>query len=386
MRKTLMASLLTLFFLVLALGYAGAGQRCDVCHTMHNSQNGVPMNFDNSPTPNPVLLRGTCLGCHTDTSTSTIKVISAGTIPQVFNSAGGTIDPGASNSVSGPTVNLAGGNFYYVTATGTPATDDPKGHNPDVIIPAVGDSILANAPPGYDVSYDPATTKYSESYRLTCAGSNGCHGNRNIDRSGFTTGVEASLASLEGAHHEDDTPPNLDGTTVGRSYRFLNGILGLEDSDWQQTAAANDHNEYEGDATQGSNIHTISYLCANCHGDFHREIGTASPWLRHPTDTDTINKGGDYANYNDIVSANNPYSIEAPVGYDGTGLPGDIPGSPRSTVTSGQSIVLCLSCHRAHATPNDDILRWDYSTIQAGGGGANGTGCFRCHTSLDGTP
>jgi hypothetical protein len=282
-------------------------------------------------------------------------------------------------------VNLAGGNFYYVGATGVPATDDLKGHNVDVIGVAA-DSILGNTPPGYDAAYDPATTDYSISFRLTCAGSNGCHGNRDIARSGFASGVEASLASLEGAHHENDTPPNLDGSTVGKSYRFLRGILGFEDPDWQQTANAGDHNEYEGDTTQGTNTHTISYLCAHCHGDFHREIGAASPWLRHPTDTDTINKGGDYANYNDIVSAGNPYSIEAPVGYDGTGLQPGIPGAPRATVSTGQSIVLCLSCHRAHATPNDDILRWDYATIQAGGGGANGTGCFRCHTSLDGTP
>jgi hypothetical protein len=386
MRKTILGFILALFSLALVVGYANAGQRCDVCHTMHNSQNGIPMNFDANATPNPTLLRGACLGCHGDTTANTIKTNTAGTIPQVFNSAGGTTDPGASNSVSGATVNLAGGNFYYVKATGTAATDDPKGHNVDVITGVSGDGVLGNAPPGYASAYDPATTKYSNSFRLTCAGSNGCHGNRNTDRSGFTTGVDASLAALDGAHHEDDTPPKLDGSTVGRSYRFLNGILGLEDANWQQSASASDHNEYEGDTTQGTNTHTISYLCANCHGNFHRVIGTASPWLRHPTDTDTIGKGGGYAKYNDIVSAGNPYSIEAPVGYDGTGLQTGIPAAPRATVSTGQSIVLCLSCHRAHATPNDDILRWSYATMQAGGGGANGTGCFRCHTALDGTP
>ena len=384
MRKTTIGFIIILFSLALVADYANAGQRCDVCHTMHNSQGGVPMNFNASATANPALLRGACLGCHGDTTANTIKTITAGTIPQVFNSAGGTIDPGASNSVSGATVNLAGGNFYYV-ATGTPATNDPKGHNVDVI-GVTRDSVLLNAPPGYDSTYDPATTKYSTTFRLTCAGSNGCHGNRNSARSGFASGVSASLAALQGAHHEDDTPPKLDGSTVGRSYRFLNGILGLEDANWQQSASNLDHNEYEGDTTRGTNTHTISYLCANCHGDFHREIGTASPWLRHPTDTDTIGKGGGYAKYNDNAGTDNPYSIEVPVGYDGTGLQAGIPAAPRATVLTGQSIVLCLSCHRAHATPNDDILRWSYATMQAGGGGAIGTGCFRCHTALDGTP
>ncbi|MCG7851001.1 MAG: hypothetical protein MIO92_00605, partial [Methanosarcinaceae archaeon] len=113
---------------------------------------------------------------------------------------------------------------------------------------------------------------------------------------------------------------------------------------------------------------SISELCAKCHGDFHNESGTtadcgaASPWVRHPTDvaipttwaignTAYAPDGNDYKNN--------------PVGYDGATL--DITAK-RAT---------CLSCHRAHGTANNDLLRWDYGTQLAGG--ANEYGCLGCH-------
>jgi len=34
--------------------------------------------------------------------------------------------------------------------------------------------------------------------------------------------------------------------------------------------------------------------------------------------------------------------------------------------------VFCLSCHRAHASPFKDAMRWDYSD--------NAQGCLECHT------
>jgi predicted CXXCH cytochrome family protein len=56
---------------------------------------------------------------------------------------------------------------------------------------------------------------------------------------------------------------------------------------------------------------------------------------------------------------------------------------PASTDTPGDSgtegaIVMCLSCHGAHATPYADILRWDYTEMVAGDDGSGG--CVTCHT------
>jgi predicted CXXCH cytochrome family protein len=377
MRKTLIISIVAMLSIALSCGFADAGVtgRCDGCHTMHYSQNGgVPPGAE-AGGPWPVLLLGSCMGCHGDsTSTNTIKGAGVNNIPVVWNAGQVTTDPGTSQGFSGAAYNLAGGNFNYVGATATPATDDPKGHNIEDMY--LTDSHIGLTPPGYNATHDPSTVGYDNTVMLTCAGSNGCHGDRDVDRGSYGSSFEASFAGVSGAHHGDDS--TIDGTTVARSYRFLEGILGLEDSDWQQSANdANDHNEYQSAANRAT-ANTISYLCGHCHGDFHDDVGSgASPWLRHPTDEDVMGKGGEYANYNDVDAIGN-YSLEAPVGYVGA-----IPGAPRATVAVANSPVICLSCHRAHGSPNDDILRWDYETMQAGGAGASGTGCFTCHTTKD---
>lgn len=373
--KKVLVCLLSMAF-VLAMGgmaLAGISGQCANCHTMHYSQNGAPP-AGASGGPFPVLLLGGCMGCHSNSAAVTIKT---GVIPVVWNTGGGTLDPGTSQSWGGTNYNLAGGNFSYVVT----GPSDSKGHNIEGMV--APDAALLNNPPGYNTTYDPSTTKWSTANQLTCAGSNGCHGDRNANRASYPDSFSASFAGVRGAHHGAST--SLDGSTTAKSYRFLGSaalpaysVLGKEDSDWQQTASASDHNEYQGALTQAT-TNTMSYLCGQCHGTFHATagIGTGSPWLRHPTDTDVMAKGGEYASYNDIVAVG-AYSLEAPVGYVGA-----IPAAPRETVAAGNSPVICLSCHRAHASPYNDILRWDYSTMQAGGASASGTGCFRCHTTKD---
>jgi hypothetical protein len=57
-------------------------------------------------------------------------------------------------------------------------------------------------------------------------------------------------------------------------------------------------------------------------------------------------------------------------------------GAPSSVVTPGTDIVMCLSCHMAHASPYPHMLRWDYSEMITGNGEAvSGKGCFVCHSS-----
>ncbi|MEJ2200991.1 MAG: cytochrome c3 family protein [Desulfuromonadaceae bacterium] len=175
----------------------------------------------------------------------------------------------------------------------------------------------------------------------------------------------------------DDT--TIDGSTVVQSYRFLLGIVGLEDEDWEFTKDATDHNQYKGsaDTVDGS---TISYLCCECHGQFHTAAGSngesgAAPWLRHPTDYDMNGTLGttEYLDYN----VDNSYSIEAPVAST------DVSAVKSAVLAgAGDAIVTCVSCHRAHGSPYEDLLRWDYSTMIAGNG-SNTDGCFVCHTTKD---
>jgi hypothetical protein len=210
------------------------------------------------------------------------------------------------------------------------------------------------------------------------------------------------FTAVSGAHHADDTG-GIDGLTVGTSYRFLLGILGTEDSDWEYQPTSTAHNIYMGvdkttDAqpTTGVATQTISYLCAECHGDFHSgagdlgagaDLSAQSAWIRHPTDYDMGNlptgaSGKEYQYYNGGAGggAAATYSVSAPVGYDLSG------GAP-TTVNlifddTDDAIVTCISCHRAHGSDFDDLLRWSYAGMDAGSGAGN-VGCFICHTTKD---
>jgi predicted CXXCH cytochrome family protein len=160
-------------------------------------------------------------------------------------------------------------------------------------------------------------------------------------------------------------------------------VTGVEDADWEFTRSATDHNYYKGatlaydsDGTGLSTKQTVTSFCAGCHAKFHgmnndteTYTGTwpnfsgSSPWIRHPTDIILPNTG-EYSGYDPI----NNYSVEAPVAWTD-------PTNP----TRATAVVMCLSCHRPHGSNQPDMLRWDYSTMVAGGGGSGG--CFTCHTT-----
>ncbi|MDY0351461.1 MAG: cytochrome c3 family protein, partial [Desulfobulbaceae bacterium] len=73
------------------------------------------------------------------------------------------------------------------------------------------------------------------------------------------------------------------------------------------------------------------------------------------------------------------YDLDSPVARTSVGgLSG-----PSSVVSPGADAVMCLSCHYSHAGPYDDMLRWDYTTMVAGGGTTSPSGCFACHTTKD---
>lgn len=375
MKRIMIVSLISILSIAVVYGFADAGVSgpCVNCHTMHNSQGGTPMNFDGTPTPNPILLRGggsgACLGCHGKTPSGASNIITS--IPQVLHNAA---------------TDLAGGNFAYITtpakrdSTDSGASQNSVGHN--VIDLGAYLETTLTAPPG-----DENITGITNA-NFTCGGIYGCHGDR--------TALD-SYSAVKGAHHANDAVLKFgtineagQGTTTALSYRFLKGVKGGEVADWQNASAAS-HNEYKGAISRGVESTktvpgggTISGLCAECHGVFHGpgdgDIGTASPWLRHPTDiilpSDTSKE---YYHYNGGTGANNPYSVDAPVAR------ATIPTAAISAVVNpgtDDSIVMCLSCHGAHATKNADILRWNYEDINAGGGSSN-TRCFICHTTKD---
>jgi len=329
-----------------------AGIPCSSCHTMHYSQNGGVLEEWGKHGPYKALVINDCIGCHTGNNDGTnFTPYVTSTSPPNYGETG----------TEGNT--LAGGSFYWVSIG-----EEKKGHN---VVPFPPDSRFGNTPPG-----GPGLTS-----QLTCAGTTGCHGDRN---------KEGDFEALLGAHHADDS--TIDGQTVGTSYRFLKGILGYEDSDWEYQPDASHHNQYKGTDRSSEaqvNTTTISYLCAECHGFFHsgdgisgQSTGWGSPWLRHPTDYDMSNtaSGSEYRAYPGNYAAprstgTNPYSVIAPLGSE------DVSAPKTNILFQGQdAIVTCISCHRAHGSPYNAILRWDYygwpqTTTK--------NGCNACHTNKD---
>jgi hypothetical protein len=361
MRKIILGFIIILFSLALVVDYANASLRCADCHTMHNSQNGVPVATDDSgaftTTPHGNLLISTCIGCHRGTTQSN----GSASIPIIYSS-------------SAPTAlftnTYAGGNFKWAdTADGAYY---PYGHNVKGLSPAA-DNTAMYPPPGYGGTI----TTWTASEQLTCAGTYGCHGNRGAD--GLTTD---DYEATKGAHHADDT--TIDGLTVGTSFRFLLGVLGTEmntaPNKWAYNMGNDTHNEYKGLTTPAPNVSdtspgtggSISGLCAECHGNFHSQpdrataTGTTSPWLRHPTDI-LLNTGGEVTDYN---TPDDTYNIVTPVARQS-------PSTPSSTVTESSDVVMCLSCHVAHASPYKDLLRFAYDDAMTITGGS----CLTCHTA-----
>jgi predicted CXXCH cytochrome family protein len=282
---------------------------------------------------------------------------------------------------------------------------------------------------------------------FTCAGARGCHGTRSQLLSGNTVdngtannfeGVRRTgIAAISGAHHNSydgaktsdgyvgdgaghgDLTTIHDGQMVADGYRFIPGLqaYGNEVDRWKNVDE-NSHNEYF--ATAGNTVgesagcgvchlqattvtiggtptwglsaragfnstmpvpgNDMSGFCGTCHGVFHSAgtgdanegNGTSGAFLRHPSDW-VIPNSGEYAAYTS-------YDVTAPVARPSVLTAAD------PNVNPGTDMVMCLSCHAAHATANDYMLRFDYSAMTAGGYGtialatAEG-GCLACHTT-----
>jgi predicted CXXCH cytochrome family protein len=381
MKKVLIGFIAIVSLLLVTYGssYAISGA-CVNCHTMHNSQNGTRMADQDTPYGN--LLRAGCISCHTGSTGATNSY----TAPIVWHTTAPT--------GQGVAKTLAGGDFYWVADSGL--NTDSMGHNVNGISTfdaAIAANLTNFVPPGWHFGATPGalndggiTGAGTWTQQLNCAGTFGCHGVHN------QTG---DFPGMKGAHHANTggTTTQANGpTTVGGSFRFLSGINGLENSQWNWGETTALHNEYYGindtsardqASTTYANERTISYLCAECHGYYHSRIDDAgqlgTPWLRHPTDI-VLGRGAgtEYSAYN--PDAAYVYSLEAPVARPTVPATSSATVLPNDSAGATGAIVMCLSCHRAHGSNQADLLRWDYTTMVAASGTGD-TGCFTCHTT-----
>ncbi len=367
MKRAFIISFITLLSLFLVYGFyltrsvdAKVTGACYNCHTMHNSQDGSAVLRTGSgtgwngsgqlagggiqSTPAENLLITNCVGCHSSSTGDTIITVGSNQVPIVYNTGAYPANP------------LAGGNFYQVAQGG--ATNDQYGHN---VYGIAGADNNLNEAPG----------------TLDSCGANECH--QTLAASSNSRGKPGCQGChFRVFHHVEDN-----ATSSNTGYRFLWGhtyqsgqytayVEGVEDNDWEQETTIG-HNWYKGATTSYSsganglaNTKSITAFCSGCHGYFHNNMGSSSPWIRHPNDI-ALPQTGEYSAYDPTTN----YSSEAPVAW----------ADPTAPARAG-AIVMCLSCHRPHGSEQPDMLRWDYSGMVAGGG-TNSAGCFTCHTTKD---
>jgi len=299
-----------------AFAFHDAGvAHCNGCHTMHNSEDGTLVDPD-SPNGNAWLLKDAtpsdvCLSCH-----ATSRGAVFGTDPLA------------------PPRQIGGGNFVFLLednlndghgggdtlADGSwadPIPGDAAGHN--LVAPSRGvgaDGTLSSAPGGTF----PAS-------QLGCSSCHDPHGNTN-----FRLLYGAGQSVQDGLYTFTNAAP----TAVGGPSLFS----GAGESNALHTA-------YQGG---------MSGWCGNCHGDFHNN----STKLVHKSGTAL---GGT------IATAYNLYNgtSDQTGGSQATAYLAEVPfedaaNTPTSTAgPTATSTIMCLSCHRAHASSAPNSGRWDFN-------------------------
>ena len=323
------ATMLSMAFAGSALAFHGGGvAHCDGCHSMHNSpENPV------TGVPNGTLLTGsdassTCLNCHDGAARYHV------------------------NSADGSNTN-EGGDFYWVNnpysvvVRGNPVTygGDNAGHN----VVAFDFGMVADANP--DNATAPGGT-YSASL-LGCTSCHDAHGQ-------VLDGTKGGSLPISVSGSYGDVPET--GTIAG-NYRILgDSMYEAGDHSGDNFAFTNDApiaraNSYDGATTRYAS--GMSDWCANCHTDY-----LSSP-TKHPVN-EPLN--GLTSNYNSYVATGDFTGTQA-TSYDelvpfenltaATGADLDLT-STAGPATAGAGQVMCLTCHRAHASAHNNAGRWDF--------------------------
>ncbi len=301
------SALLVIFLLVTAASVAAFHRdgvaRCDACHTIHNSENGLPVNPQG---PAEYGLRyesatEVCLSCHA-TNTGAVW---------------------GTNPLSPPPEHGAG-NFVFLQEDNI--NDAPDGAQHPLAGFYAGHSVIApsrNA--GVDPAHAAAPGGSYPSSALSCTSCHDPHGNTNF-------------RMLYGV-----------GIVPAGNFFFVNPApeaTGIDPAGVSESPA--NHTAYRSG---------MSAWCANCHGVFHH----SSSGFEHPSDESI---GGDQEHtYNVYNGSADPDGGTFATAY----LPQVPFEDPSSTISmthgpSADSRVSCITCHRAHASSGPDIGRWDFNT------------------------
>jgi predicted CXXCH cytochrome family protein len=332
--------------------HSGGVAECTGCHEMH----GAPGSF---------LLQGsddssTCLNCHSASGASSYHIAT--------NNADQTGGPG-----TWPYNMTPGGDFawlkktIYWTLRSRPATNDGDTHGHNIIAADFGyaaDKTNVTAPGGTFVAAN-----------LACTSCHDQHGQVRWVGPSMTAATTGAPIIGSGSYATSATPAA--GEAIG-TYRLLRSQLsdqghapGSPSYAAMTTpvvaAAPGSYNRSEGvTQTRVAYGTAMSDYCGSCHPNMH--TGTAG-LLRHPQGV-TVS-GTIVANYNSYVKSGdltgtsaNSYNSIVPFeeGVDISGLSQlrthAVTNDSQLSGMGATATVMCLSCHRAHASAFPEMTRW----------------------------
>jgi hypothetical protein len=318
---------------VLAFGLAGTAfafhgggvAHCDGCHSMHNSAENLVVGA-----PSGNLLKGTdpsstCLNCHAG---------SAGSY-HILSPTGGSFSPG--------------GDFFWLTQSytntvrGTPVTSDPDNMGHNVVAGGFGltaDATNLQAPGGSFIS--------------STLGCESCHDPHGQVAGG--TGAGALPISVSGSY---GAVP-VSGTTAG-NYRLL-GSTGYGSIAATAPIAATT-GWGESDTSHVAYGQGMAEWCASCHTAY-----TSGAIDKHPSGNLELLGGTLAGNYNAYVATGDflggagatAYLQFVPFERQETDKTVLLAGVTSTQGPTGGENVMCLTCHRAHASAFNNIGRWNF--------------------------
>jgi hypothetical protein len=341
--------------------HSGGVAECGGCHSMHSPK--VPT----GQTSGSFLLIGsdqssTCLTCHEH---------AGDTGPSSYHVSTASADMPAGTA---PLQRTPGGDFgwlkktYTFSVRGTSTTEDGATHGHNIIAADNGyvvDPTNAFAPGG----------NVFPSNQLACTS---CHDPHGKYRRLTTGAIDTKGAAIKASGSYNAAANEPDATGAVGVYRLLAGngyskggvtFTGVPaakvPSTYNQTEATNQVRAAYGVATTNGHV-TWSNWCSTCHPNMH-----SSGHYVHPVDqamsTNTV-----VANYNLYVKSGDMTGTQATAftslvpfatnSSDYTAL-ANLASNTNSAASlfgpgSGDQ-VMCMSCHRAHATGFPEMLRWN---------------------------
>jgi predicted CXXCH cytochrome family protein len=388
--------------------HSGGVAECTGCHSMHNSVDGsTDVNGHTFAQGSSIyLLKGsdqgsTCLNCHNQPDTA----------PSSYHISTANITPYDSTS---PVEMTPGGDFAWLKKTmsflvrGNTTENEGLNNGHNIVATDYGyvsDTVRTTAPG----SLYPADN-------LACSSCHDPHGRYRRDATGAysTTG----LPIFNSGSYNNSKDPVAGVAAVG-AYRILGGngyqpksLSGnfAFTSDPMDVVVASSYNRSEATAQTGIAYgNNVSEWCGNCHSSLLQSgYVSGADHQRHPAGNASNLTPAIVANYNAYVSSGimtnttsaAAFSTLAPFQVNSTDRSVLKPMAVTSTAYNNQNMpaaattdsVMCLSCHRAHASGFSGMLRYnveggEFMTIADTGNNAiydtsNGSGTGLSQTQM----